>query len=324
MLLDVVTFGELLIDFTNSGKNENGIRIFEQNPGGAPANVACAVARLGLSSAFLGKVGSDMHGQYLQQVLVQNGVDTRGLVQSDAVFTTLAFVELSDNGERKFSFSRKPGADTCFAPDELCKPLLENCKIFHFGSLSLTDEPVKSTVLQAVQCAKSAGAIIAYDPNYRASLWQDEQTAIAAMRSVLSMVDVIKISDEETALLTGTADYVQAAAYLLAQGIGCVVVTLGSKGAYIATQTASAVAGVPAVCVVDTTGAGDAFWGGFLYQLATNSQPIGMRTTAQLTQDITFANAVAALCVQKRGGIPALPNRKEVDTFLATHHNAKR
>lgn len=316
-MFDVVALGELLVDFTYSGKSENGMRLFEQNPGGAPANVLCALSNLGMRTAFIGKVGADMHGEFLRAVLTEKGVDTSGLITSNDTFTTLAFVELSDSGERRFSFARKPGADTCLSKEELNPALLQAGKIFHFGSLSLTDEPVRSATLEAVRAAKQAGAIISYDPNYRAPLWKSESEAVEKMRSVLSLVDVIKISDEEIGLITGTDSKEQAAAFLMEQGVSCVVITLGKNGAYAKNKTGSAQVGVPNTPVVDTTGAGDAFWGGFLYKLAKTGLAPAALSDAELTEFVTFANAVASLCVQKRGGIPAMPNRADVEAFLA-------
>lgn len=316
-MFDVVALGELLVDFTYSGKSENGMRLFEQNPGGAPANVLCALSNLGMRTAFIGKVGADMHGEFLRAVLTEKGVDTSGLITSNDTFTTLAFVELSDSGERRFSFARKPGADTCLSKEELNPALLQAGKIFHFGSLSLTDEPVRSATLEAVRAAKQAGAIISYDPNYRAPLWKSESEAVEKMRSVLSLVDVIKISDEEIGLITGTDSKEQAAAFLMEQGVSCVIITLGKNGAYAKNKTGSAQVGVPNTPVVDTTGAGDAFWGGFLYKLAKTGLAPAALGDAELTEFVTFANAVASLCVQKRGGIPAMPNRADVEAFVA-------
>lgn len=316
-MFDVVALGELLVDFTYHGKSENGMRLFEQNPGGAPANVLCALANLGLSVAFIGKVGKDMHGEFLRAVLQEKHVDTSGLVLTEDAFTTLAFVELSESGERKFSFARKPGADTCLTQAELSYKLLEACKIFHFGSLSLTNEPMRSTTLEAVRTAKHAGAVVSYDPNYRAPLWQSEAEAVANMRSVLESVDIIKISEEEIGLLTGCHTLEAAADALLQKGVSCVVITLGEKGAYAKTKSACANVPVPNVPVVDTTGAGDAFWGGFLYQLATSGLAPAKLDAAELGRFLAFANAVASLCVQKRGGIPAMPDEQAVLQFLA-------
>jgi fructokinase len=318
-MFDIVALGELLIDFTYHGRSENGTRLFEQNPGGAPANVLCAASNLGLSTAFIGKVGKDMQGDYLRRVLEEKGVDTRGLISAGDVFTTLAFVELSDSGERKFSFARKPGADTCLLTSEVKGELTEECRIFHFGSLSLTDEPSRSATIEAVIAAKKAGAIISYDPNYRAPLWRSENEATEIMQSVLHFADIVKISDEEVELITGESSPEAAANYLFQKGISCAVVTLGSNGAYTAVEGTSVMVPIldPNVSVADTTGAGDAFWGGFLYKLAVSGLRPDELDQTQLLDFTVFANAVASLCVQKRGGIPAMPTISMVKEFLA-------
>jgi fructokinase len=317
-MFDIVALGELLIDFTYHGRSENSMRMFEQNPGGAPANVICAASNLGLSTAFIGKVGKDMHGDYLRRVLEEKGVDTSGLIMAEDVFTTLAFVELSETGERKFSFARKPGADTSLSAWEVKLELVEGCRIFHFGSLSLTDEPSRSATIEAVKAAKSAGAIISYDPNYRAPLWKSKDEAAEIMQSVLHFADIIKISDEEVELITGESSPEAAAGYLFQKGISCAVVTLGSNGAYTAVEGASTLVPVvdPNVPVVDTTGAGDAFWGGFLYKLAVSGLRPNELSEAQLRDFTEFANVVASLCIQKRGGIPAMPTISMVQEFL--------
>lgn len=315
-MFDIVALGELLIDFTYHGRSENGMRLFEQNPGGAPANVLCAASNLGLSTAFIGKVGQDMHGDYLRKMLEEKGVDTSGLISAKDAFTTLAFVELSETGERKFSFARKPGADTCLFAREVKRELAEGCRVFHFGSLSLTDEPSRSATIEAVKIAKKAGAILSYDPNYRAPLWKSEEEAAKTMRSVLPFADIVKISDEEIELITGESSLKAAAANLLQKGISCAVITLGSNGAYAAVKNASALVPVPDVPVVDTTGAGDAFWGGFLYQAVMSKLRPNEFGEAQLRDFTEFANAVASLCVQKRGGIPAMPTISMVRDFL--------
>ncbi|MDR1787093.1 MAG: carbohydrate kinase [Treponema sp.] len=311
--LDAVCLGELLVDFTQAGFSETGMRLFEQNPGGAPANVAAALARLGAKAAFAGKVGADMHGAFLKETLAANNVDTSGLVMDGAVFTTLAFVSLAPNGERSFSFARKPGADTCLRPEEVPRALLESARLFHFGSLSLTCEPARSAALEALRIAKSAGAVISYDPNYRASLWPDEKSAVSMMKSVLPLTDCVKLSEEEAALLSGEKDYAKAAEAVLKDGPGCVVVTLGARGAAAFTRGNDAFAPAPAAPVVDTTGAGDAFWGAFLWKLLETGPDPSAFSRDALAACLIFANAAASCAVQKRGGIPSLPTRKEAE-----------
>ena len=315
--MELTVLGELLIDFTQAGESENGMRLFEQNPGGAVANVATAAARLGHKTAFIGKVGNDMHGRFLARVLEEVGIDCRGLVFSDEAFTTLAFVALDEKGERSFSFARKPGADTCLRPEELNRELLQSSRILHVGSLSLTAEPARSATLTAIRQAKTAGSIISYDPNYRASLWENKDQAREQMRSLLSMVDIMKLSDNETALLTDCSCPRQAALALNGRGIPCVAVTLGAAGALVCIggETAT-VPGFPVPAVRDTTGAGDAFWGGFLARfLETGLKPEELH----LSDAVEFArwgNAAAACCIQKRGAIPAMPDREELARWL--------
>lgn len=170
--VDIVALGELLIDFTEAGKSDSGKKLFEQNPGGAPANLLTLASRMEYRTEFIGKVGTDMHGNFLKKTLEEEGIGTKYLIQDERYFTTLAFVEIAESGERQFSFSRKQSADTQFCADELNQKLLEDCKVFHFGSLSLTDEPARTATIEAVKIAKSSGALISYDPNYRASLWE--------------------------------------------------------------------------------------------------------------------------------------------------------
>lgn len=315
---DITALGELLIDFTDRGLSDAGMRLFEQNPGGAPANVLAAAARLGERAAFIGKVGDDMHGRFLRDTLTAVGIDVTGLVLSPDVFTTLAFVALDSGGERRFSFARKPGADTCLRPDELPAPLLAATRVLHVGSLSLTDEPARSATFTAVEAAKRTGTVISYDPNYRAALWPDEATAAAQMRTMVPCADVMKLSDEETLLLTGAADPEEAARCLLAQGVSCVVITLGKKGALVAVRDGTQIVPAFPSAPVDTTGAGDGFWGGFLHRmLALDKQPAAL-TVSDAADCARWGNAVAALCISRRGGIPAMPPLESVQGLLAS------
>lgn len=315
-MIDVTALGEILIDFTPCGKSEAGQKIFEQNPGGAPANVLACLNKCGKKTAFIGKVGQDMHGQFLKGVLEKSGIITDGVVEDNKVFTTLAFVDLTDSGERSFSFARKPGADTRLTQEELKEELIRDSKIFHIGSLSLTAEPVKGTTFKAIEIAKEAGCIISYDPNYRGALWPSKKVAMRGMRSVLRHVDVMKLSDEETELLTGVSDVIGAAKKLVAMGISIVVVTLGADGAMVCTKEGNTLVPGFKANLVDTTGAGDSFWGGFLNcLLESGKQP----TEISLDEAATFArygNAVASLCVEKRGAIPAMPTVEEVQERL--------
>ena len=315
-MIDVTALGEILIDFTPYGKSEAGQRVFEQNPGGAPANVLACLNKCGKKTAFIGKVGDDMHGQFLVDVLKNSGICTEGVVVDDSVFTTLAFVALSDTGERSFSFARKPGADTCLRQDELKEELIRDSKVFHIGSLSLTAEPAKGTTFKALEIAKEAGCIISYDPNYRAPLWDSKEAAIEGMRSVVSYVDVMKISDEETALLTDIVEPEGAAKKLVEQGVPVVAVTLGSKGALVCTKEGSVIVPGFKANMVDTTGAGDSFWGGFLKCLIESGKRPAELSLDEVVAFAKYGNAVASICVEKRGAIPAMPTVEEIQERL--------
>lgn len=311
---DITVFGEILIDFTSQGCNDDGQMLYARNPGGAPANVAVAAEKLGADTAFIGKAGKDMHGEFLRSVLQKENVDARGLILDEQYFTTLAFVEVNEAGERTFSFSRKPGADTKIQKEEVYIDILDNTNIFHVGSLSLTDQPARDTTLYAVKRAKSKGSIISYDPNYRASLWQDEETAKKQMRSLIPYVDLMKLSDEETELLTDYKDIQDAAVELYRQGVKVVAITLGGDGAYVYCKDGGCkVPGFPVTHVEDTNGAGDSFWGGFLYKISTSEKHLDELTKEELAEYARFGNAVASLCVEKKGAIPAMPELSQVE-----------
>ena len=317
-IYDITTFGEILIDFTSQGINEDGQMLYARNPGGAPANVAVAAARLGAHTAFMGKAGKDMHGEFLRSVLQREKVDTKGLLLDEDYFTTLAFVEVNESGERTFSFARKPGADTKIQKEEVDVDVLDRTNIFHVGSLSLTDQPARDTTFYAVKRAKNKGSVISYDPNYRASLWPDEKTAKKHMRSLVPYVDLMKISDEETELLTDHRDVREAAKILYEQGVKVVAVTLGGEGAYIYSKDGGCVVpGFSVKQIADTNGAGDSFWGGFLYKISTSEKQLDELTQEDLKEFARFGNAVASLCVEKKGAIPAMPELAQVERRIA-------
>ena len=316
-MAEVTALGEVLIDFTDAGTSEGGQKLFERNPGGAPANVLVALERLGHKTAFIGKVGDDMHGRFLKQVMDDNGVDTSNLVIDPNFFTTLAFVALSPTGERTFSFARKPGADTQLAPAELDRDLIAGSRVFHVGSLSLTDEPARSATMTALRVARDAGVVVSYDPNYRDTLWDGPEVAAGQMRTVIPYVDVMKLSDEECELVTGRLEPAMAAEWLLEQGVKVCVVTLGADGAFVATHDGSAVVPGYAADVVDTTGAGDSFWGGFLAGLLESGLAPADVDIAAAQGFVRLGNAVASLTVRGRGGIPSIPERKDVEALLA-------
>ncbi len=311
-MYDITALGELLIDFTPCGISEAGMKIFEQNPGGAPANVLTAAGNFGAKTAFIGKVGKDMHGEFLKETLEKYNIETKGLIMDEKVFTTLAFVSLNEKGERTFSFARKPGADTCLTKEEVNLELIKDCKIFHFGSLSLTDNPSKEALLYALEKAKEMNKIISYDPNYRPLLWENKDTAVKEMRAVIKYADIMKISDEETELLTGYKEPEKAALKLIEQGVSLVFVTLGSEGSFLRTKDFQITVKSKKCNVVDTTGAGDAFWGAILYKLTERKNSVFQITEEEGKEYLKFANTTAGICVEKRGAIPAMPSLEEV------------
>ena len=311
-MYDIVSLGELLIDFTESGISAAGQRLFEQNPGGAVTNLLCAASQCGAKTGFIGKVGNDMHGVFLKQAMVDAGVDMHALIEADDVFSTLAFVALKPSGEREFSFARKPGADTQLRADELDRDMLTHTRVFHTGSLSLTQEPSRAATYEAIDIAKSAGAVISYDPNYRASLWSSREEAIRFMRSLIVTADIMKVSDEELPLLTSETDPEKAADMLMDQGVKIVAITLGSEGAYIRIRNENRIVPGFRANAVDTTGAGDSFFGGFLYRFLASGKSLKQVTIDDAADYARFGNATASLCVERRGGIPAMPKLAEV------------
>lgn len=310
-MIDITAVGEILIDLTQNGKNEQGIPQFAANPGGAPANLAVAASRLGASTAFIGKVGKDSFGTFLRETLVENKVDVSGMVTDPVQHTTLAVVALDAQGERNFSFYRDPSADVNLSADEISLEQLKNTKLLHFGSVSLTAEPARSATLYAAKTAKEFGTIISYDPNYRASLWSSEKLAVERMLEPLTMVDVLKVSDEELPLLTGTSDLETGSKILADKGIRLVLVTLGPKGAFY--RFDGKTGHIPGVkCKVgDTNGAGDTFFGATLGQLA-KFEKLDSITTADLERILAFSNKAASITTSRHGAIPAMPTYEEV------------
>ena len=231
-MFDIVALGESLIDFTPSGENSQGMALFARNPGGAPANVLAMAAKLGGKTAFIGKVGDDAFGAFLKKTMEDAGVDVRGLRMTREYPTTLAFVQLTPEGDRSFTFYRKPSADVMLAPAEVDRALLRDCRIFHFGSVSLTDEPCRTATLEAAREAKAAGAMISYDPNYRPFLWDSAERAREALLAALPLADIVKVSEEEMELLTGEVQLAAGADAVAARGAALVLVTLGPRGAY--------------------------------------------------------------------------------------------
>ena len=316
---DVTALGELLVDMTRSGVSGQGNPLFEANPGGAPANVLAMLRRLGKRCAFLGKVGRDSFGDLLERTLRDAGIDVSGLRRDGETPTTLALVQTFPDGDRDFSFYRKPGADTLLRPDELDEDALRHCRIFHFGSLSLTDEPSRSATARAIRLAREAGALLSFDPNLREPLWPSAAAAREQTEWGLERCDILKIADNELLFMTGESDFDLGAARLRARfpGIRLLCVTAGAGGscayygAHRVFEPACALGGV-----IETTGAGDAFCGCVLdYVLEHGLEEL---SAAMLSEMLRFANAAAYLVTTKKGAIRSMPERSDVEALLRT------
>ena len=316
--MDVAALGEILIDFTSAGLSNSGHLLFEQNPGGAPANVLSAVTKLGGSAAFIGMAGKDQFGAYLQAVLKENKVDTTALRFTDLSPTTLAFVHLDARGERSFSFCRNPGADILLTVDAVDTSVIDACRIFHFGSLSLTDSPSREAALYAADYARKRGKLISYDPNYRPALWNDLKSAVHWMRKGLVYADIVKLSGEEMSLISDESDPAAGARILSHNGDKCIIITLGADGCYYLAGENSGYIPAYAVPVLDTTGAGDAFWGAFLFRLSHGLDPLSADRAA-MENALRYASAAGALATTRRGAIPALPGHEEIMACIASN-----
>jgi fructokinase len=312
-----ICLGEALIDFI---ADVTGVTLvdcpgFRKAPGGAPANVAVGLVRLGVDAAFLGKVGDDPFGHFLEQTFAGAGVDTRYMRFDPDHRTGLAFVSLKADGDRDFVFFRNPSADMLYAPAEIPDEALVGCRVYHFGSISLIQDPSRAATLDALHRAREQGALISYDPNLRAPLWPDLDSARREILAALPLADVVKVSEEEAEFLFGPGSPESYAERLLQAGPQLAVLTRGPLGAYLATRSgATARVNGLAVEIVDTTGAGDGFVAGLLSGLleAGTTDP-DVETLAGLAR---FSNAVGALTCRRKGAIPALPTRAEVDEFL--------
>ena len=315
---DVTAIGEILIDFTPAGKSKNGRTLFEENPGGAPANAAAAAAKLGARAAFIGKIGSDAFGRDAKAALENCGVCTGSMKTDPDRHTTLAFVSLSSSGERSFSFARSGGADINLLPDDIDKTLIQGSTFLHIGSLSCTDDPSLSATHKAIDCAKNRGTFISYDPNWREPLWRSKKEGIETMRSLFKYADFVKIADNELALMYGENTPI-AAQEILDEGVKLVCVTLGKDGVFYKTQGYEGIVSIPPynIEVRDTTGAGDAFTGALVYRLTRRENPFSF-TEDELKCDLHFANAAATLCVSRYGAIPALASLSETEKLLAS------
>ena len=306
MPYDVTAIGELLIDFAAKGSNDAGYPVMEANPGGAPGNFLAALTAYGQRTAFLGKVGDDAFGHLLLNTLSAAGIETRGIVTDPTVFTTLAFVTFSPEGDRSFSFARKPGADTCLTFEELDLSLIDESRLLHFGTLSLTDEPARTATQKAVAYAKERGKRITFDPNLRPPLWRSEEEAREQILWGLRQADVVKISDNEVEFLWGCGEEEGGRRLLEDFGVKLAMVTLGPKGCCLTNGRYTVHAPCPPANTIDTTGAGDIFGGSAVSRfLSIGKEPEDL-TEADLLDIASFASMASSLSTETRGGIPAI------------------
>lgn len=311
-MIDVVALGELLIDFAAKSADAAGYPTMAANPGGAPGNFLAALNAYGRKTAFLGKVGDDTFGHLLLGTLSRAGIETKGILVDDHFFTTLAFVTFDKTGDRSFSFARKPGADTQLSWEEIDKSLIDEARVFHFGTLSLTDEPVRTATQKAVAYAKEHGKLITCDPNLRLPLWKSEEAAKEQMLWSLHQADVVKISDNEVEFLWNCTPEEGADKLLSEFGVSLAMVTLGPDGCLLKTKNASFRATCPKVHPVDTTGAGDIFGGSAVSRLLELEKPIDALTEADLAYIGCFAATAASLSTEASGGIPSIPEKEAV------------
>lgn len=321
---DVVCVGEVLVDLTQVGTDGRGVALYERNPGGAPANLAAAVAKLGLAAAFVGAVGNDPMGNFLVETLGDCGVDTGLVRRTDEACTTMAFATLDPTTDGfSYSFVRKPGADQLLRRSDLPALLPRATRVLHLGTLSLTDEPSRGTVLGVARETQTAGTLVSCDANLRPHAWRSADDMLRETLGLVAHADLLKVSEEEALLLSGSADLAQAVERLLALGPRLVAVTLAQNGAFLATSSASAqVEAFSSVEVLDTTGAGDSFWGACLAWLVREAE-VRTREDAerlgaeQLRACAHFGCAAASITVERPGGMTSSPTAEEVAARLA-------
>lgn len=317
---DVVALGELLIDFTDNGLSGQGNPVFEANPGGAPCNVLAMLRKLGYDAAFIGKVGRDGFGKQLADVLRETGIATDGLRWDEYVHTTLAVVHTLPCGDRDFSFYRNPGADMMLTEEELPLNMIEDCRIFHFGTLSMTHEGIRKATLKAIDVAKKNGALISFDPNLRPPLWDSLEDAAEQIHVGLGLCDILKIADNENEFMTGETDFDKGAAILQERypNIKILNVTAGAEGSYSYSCGYKVfVPGFKLGGTIETTGAGDTFCASVLGFVLENG--VKDLTEEQLTQMLRFANAAAYLVTTRKGAIRSMPEKTEVEKILSAH-----
>ena len=316
-MYDVIALGELLIDFAAVSADSEGYPTMAAHPGGAPANFLAAVNKFGGKTALIGKVGNDSFGQLLLKTLESSGIDTCGMKLSDDFFTTLAFVSFDEHGDRSFAFSRKPGADTQLCFEEVELSMIDKCRVFHFGTLSLTHEPAKTATVKAVEYARSQGKLISFDPNLRPPLWANLEDARQQMEWGLSQADIVKISDEEVDFLWQLSPEEGADKLLRDYGVKLAFVTCGAEGCVYKNAHGTGI--VPAMSglnVIDTCGAGDIFGGSAMWQLLQSEKAPEALDDEELYNIVHFACTAAGLSTERSGGISSIPAMDEVQAHL--------
>ncbi|MFR9064211.1 MAG: carbohydrate kinase family protein [[Clostridium] scindens] len=314
-LYDVTAMGEMLIDFTLNGQSEQGNHLFEACPGGAPCNVLAMLNKLGRKTAFIGKVGEDQFGRLLKGTIDELGIETKGLILDKEIHTTLAFVHTFPDGDREFSFYRKPGADMMLTEEEVDYDLIRQSRIFHFGTLSMTDEPVRSATKKALEVAKEAGCLITFDPNLRPPLWNSLDEAKKQMEYGFQYCDMLKISDNEIQFVSGKEDYDEGICYLQDKyNIPLIFLTMGKDGSRAYYKDIRVERKGFQVKAIETTGAGDTFCGCSIHGLLTHGLE-GL--TEEILGDIlTYANAGAALITMKKGAIRSMPEPENITKLI--------
>lgn len=317
--MSALCFGELLVDMVSPAPDATleEAPSFLKAPGGAPANVAVALQRLGVPSRFLGGVGDDPFGHWLREVIAREGVDTSYMALSSTARTTIAFVATRSDGKKDICFYRNPGADAEFSPADLKAEAFNDARLLHCGSVSLSLEPCRAAQFAAVEQAREAGAWISFDPNWRPSLWNDFQHAHELIWRMIRLSDIVKVADEEWEFVTGTTDFRQGASLIRAQGPRLVVMTRGRDGAAFDFEGGSAEVGGFVVNAIDTLGAGDAFVGGLLTRLLSQPTLEASLEMEWMRDTLRFANACGAIATLSPGAIPGLPSREQVHTFLS-------
>lgn len=314
---DVVALGELLIDFTENGISAQGNPILEANPGGAPCNVLSMLNQLGHQAAFVGKIGKDMFGTQLEAALMEVGIDTKGLKKDEIVNTTLAFVHTLKDGDREFSFYRNPGADMMLTEEDLEEDMIRNSKIFHYGSLSMTDEPCRSATKKAIEIAENAGAVLSFDPNLREPLWHSLEEAKEQILYGMEHCNILKISDNEIRWFTGIEDFDKGIAVLQEKfEIPLILLSMGKDGSRAYTKECRVEqASFRQEHTIETTGAGDTFCACILHYVLSHGWK--EYKEEELKEMLRFANAAASIITTRKGALRVMPTKEEIETLLS-------